>query len=47
MYSKDLLINPEMPPIVDANFLQLKADITKGIKLDQSIDPHNQFIVQA
>jgi hypothetical protein len=47
MYSKDLLINPEMPPIVDANFLRLKADITKGIKLDQSIDPHNQFIIQA
>ena len=47
MYSKDLLIESELPQIIDSKFLQLKKDIVNGTKLDQSTDPHNQFVFQA
>jgi hypothetical protein len=47
MYSKDLLITPEMPPIIDDRFLQFKSDIITGVKRNQSSDPYNEFVLQA
>jgi hypothetical protein len=47
MYSKDLLITDNLPPLVDKTLEALKLDILNGTVTDSLPDPYSRFIAQA